>query len=402
MGSRRYRNELLVLLQHRQRWTWRSCSSSEGWTAPHYSICERSLWLHWIAAMAHPAISNATPMPLSTCVTPVARACSRGHLLSLRSCSPHQGALLSPNRASSRGRFQLGILHVWRDLCDGWWWVYWTRTILHYGRDASSSFMAPWFSLARPTFREWKHGKHRMDDLKHPPGRWLVASKSIEQFFDMRWWYQWLAMPVRHGTMDLGPLMIHPSPSLFMSMLQEGSMSFDIWYKRRLYQATGLVWPEVTNYDSQHSDSDYTPPVSPATALGSASLGDAMDTFWVTQLMFILVRLHIVYVAQKAVHVIAIHENGTNPQILHWSLEAISTGVRCGTCIAPISIYRHVSLPIKCTRNLPLKVAAPFESLIPSHSDKSWKKLVIHAALSLVLSEPIGGGCERGGWSGVH
>ena len=106
-------------------------------------------------------------------------------------------------------------------------------------------------------FSEWKHGKFRMDDLKHPPGRWLVASKSIEQFFDMRRWNQWLAMPMKHGPMDTSPFVVHLSPSLFMSLYQEKS--------------TGLVWPEITNYDSHYSDTDYSPPVSPTSPSGSPS-----------------------------------------------------------------------------------------------------------------------------------
>jgi hypothetical protein len=35
-------------------------------------------------------------------------------------------------------------------------------------------------------FHEWKNPGFRMDELNHPPGRWLVATKSTEQFFDMR------------------------------------------------------------------------------------------------------------------------------------------------------------------------------------------------------------------------
>ncbi len=127
-------------------------------------------------------------------------------------------------------------------------------------------------------FAEWKHPKFRMDDLKHPPGRWLLATKSIEQFFDMRRWNQWLAMPNKHGPMDLGPFVIHSSPSLFMSLYQELSMSYDIWYSRRLYQATGLDWPDVTSYDSHYSETDWSPPQSPAQSDPTSSSGNAMDT----------------------------------------------------------------------------------------------------------------------------
>jgi hypothetical protein len=127
-------------------------------------------------------------------------------------------------------------------------------------------------------YTEWKHPKSRMDDLKHPPGRWLIASKSIEQFFDMRRWNQWLGVPVKHGPMDLGPFVVHLSPSLFMSLYQERSLSYDIWYLRRLHRATGLVWPEVTDHDSHYSDSDHSPPESPCTLEVDTSSGNAMDT----------------------------------------------------------------------------------------------------------------------------
>lgn len=135
-------------------------------------------------------------------------------------------------------------------------------------------------------FTEWKHPKSRMDDLMHPPGRWLTASKYIEQFFDMRRWHQWLAMPLDHGPMEHSPFLVHLSPSLFMSLYQETSMSYGIWYFRRLHQATGLVWPDVTNYESQYSDSDYPdfePPWSPSDSENECESddvpqGEIMDT----------------------------------------------------------------------------------------------------------------------------
>ena len=127
-------------------------------------------------------------------------------------------------------------------------------------------------------FSEWKHPKSRMDDFKHSPGRWLVASKSIEQFFDMWRWNQWLGMPIKHGPMDQSPFVVHLSPSLFMALYQERSLSYDLWFYRRLHKATGLVWPEVTNYDSHHSDTDWSPPSSPDSPEDPPSSGNAMDT----------------------------------------------------------------------------------------------------------------------------
>lgn len=142
----------------------------------------------------------------------------------------------------------------------------------------SSLFEWPYdFQSHVQEFSEWKHPKHRMDDLKHAPGRWLVATKSIEQFFDMRRWNQWLATPIKHGPMDLGPFVIHLSPSLFMTLYQERSLSYDIWYFRRLYRATGLVWPDVINYDSHHSDTDWSPPSSPSSPEDGPSSGIGMD-----------------------------------------------------------------------------------------------------------------------------
>lgn len=127
-------------------------------------------------------------------------------------------------------------------------------------------------------FSEWKHPKSRMDDFKHSPGRWLVASKSIEQFFDMRRWDQWLRMPIKHGPMDQSPFVVHLSPSLFMTLYQERSLSYDVWFYRRLHKATGLVWPEVTNYDSHHSDTDWSPPSSPDSPEDPSPSANAMDT----------------------------------------------------------------------------------------------------------------------------
>jgi hypothetical protein len=59
--------------------------------------------------------------------------------------------------------------------------------------------------------------------------------------------------------MDLRPFVVHLSPSLFMMLYQHNSDSYDICYHRRLFEATGLVWKDVTNYDSHYSDSDETP-----------------------------------------------------------------------------------------------------------------------------------------------
>jgi hypothetical protein len=119
------------------------------------------------------------------------------------------------------------------------------------------------FSTHVQLFCDWKHPKHRIDDLNHPPARWLVASRSIEQFFDMRRWNQWLAMPIKHGPMDYSPFAVHLSPSLFMSLLHESSFSYDVWYFRRLHRAAGLVWPNVTNYESHYTDTDWSQPSSP-------------------------------------------------------------------------------------------------------------------------------------------
>lgn len=131
-------------------------------------------------------------------------------------------------------------------------------------------------------FLEWKRGRHSIGNLKDPPARWLVASQSIDRLFDTRFWRYWLAMPVRHGTMAPGPMVLHLSPSLFTSHLHENSMAFDIWFRRRLHQAAGQVGPEVTDDDSQESALAYSSPVSSpmssADELDSASLGDIMDT----------------------------------------------------------------------------------------------------------------------------
>jgi len=112
-------------------------------------------------------------------------------------------------------------------------------------------------------FGDWKHPKHRVDDLNHPPACWLIASRSIEQFFDMRAWNQWLAMPVKHGRMDRSPFTVHLAPALFMSFLQETTFAYDRWYARRLHRAAGLVWLDVTNYESSYTDTDWSPPSSP-------------------------------------------------------------------------------------------------------------------------------------------
>lgn len=112
-------------------------------------------------------------------------------------------------------------------------------------------------------FSEWRHPRFRMDDLMHAPGRWLVASRSIEQFFDMRMWNLWSATcQVKHGQMGMAPFVVHLSPSVFMSCYQEKSMSFDMWYMRRLYRAAGLVWRDVVGYESGYEDTDDSPPES--------------------------------------------------------------------------------------------------------------------------------------------
>lgn len=97
-----------------------------------------------------------------------------------------------------------------------------------------------------------------MDDLRHGPGRWLIASKSIEQFFDMRRWDYWFHVNTVPGVMDKGaPFAVHLSPSVFMSCYQERSMSFDIWFFRRLERANnGLVWRDVVGYESAYEDTD--------------------------------------------------------------------------------------------------------------------------------------------------
>jgi hypothetical protein len=123
-------------------------------------------------------------------------------------------------------------------------------------------------------FSEWSNRRQRMDDLHYPPCRWLIASRSIEQFFDIRRWKQWLAMPTKHGALDPGPFRIHLSPSLFQSLDQEMSMSYGIWYFRRLYKATGVDPSGLLDYDI--SDSSQTS--SAGSSEEGPSCGSPMDT----------------------------------------------------------------------------------------------------------------------------
>jgi hypothetical protein len=104
------------------------------------------------------------------------------------------------------------------------------------------------------SYEQWHHPKSKIDDLNHSPAQWLIASKSIEEFFDMRAWYLTLQTEAAKGHVTTAPFEIHLSPALFGIRLQEETFTYYVWYFKRLRKAFGIVWADVLGYQSEHSD----------------------------------------------------------------------------------------------------------------------------------------------------
>jgi hypothetical protein len=78
--------------------------------------------------------------------------------------------------------------------------------------------------------------------------------------------------------MDLGPFVVHLCPSVFMSRYQETSVSFDVWYMRRLYRAMGPAWPDVTSSRIYYEDEDFEAPESLGVGEGKS---ESMGMRWI-------------------------------------------------------------------------------------------------------------------------